>query len=1172
MIKRIGNFFKKSENDWLKVTVSLVISVIMVLFFSKTLVVSYAIPDTLPDTLTTGMGDSLADRVTLFEEGLSDNELISLVPYYAYDGSTRYNVYCLEKNKGWPSNDKPTTITKSDVSLDSGYVYLLQNAYPNKSLTGDNANDDYLTQVAIWFYQDRVNNVSDSEDGVLTANQKSVIKASSYYQYIGPLIDGAVNAKNNPVVVNPTFSINSSNFKLSSDHTYLITDTINVTSNVSFDNYQVSVNNSAVQVLDSNNSPVTGTINSGSGFKLRVNLADLDKTISVNVSVTVNYTEYEAYSYNPPSDKKDTMQQSVVATLVGAAKQKTVSTNVSMPTGSLTIRKVDSTNNSALAGANIEVRRVITNEVVANFVSTTSNYTVSDLLPGEYSITELSAPKGYYANSSSSNVIIDTDNLNPSETISNTPYNVRIRKVDSTTKEPVAGAVLRVLDSSNSEVYRFTSTTNYESIPELTEGTYTVEEVSAPNGYVLSTKVEKFTINKDNPNATVDFENEPNKIIIEKRDASSNAFVSGAILRLVRSSDNATIEEWTTGSSGHVIRGLASGNYKVIEIKAPSGYTLSNSEVDVNVTNSQSEPLTVTFYNTKNEISVVKVDSETGKTVSGATLKVSNSSGDEIDTFTTTDKPHVLSKLAPGTYYVEETKTPDGYILDSNRVSFVVSDNTSNLQVEFKNKKNEVRLGKVDENGNYIAGATLKLSTGDGEEIETFTSGSTPHVRRGLASGTYKLEEVKAPNGYIRNTKPVTFTIKDTDDIVTYTISNKKTKVTISKVDSESGESVSGVTLGIYDSKDADEPVNSFTTTESPIVISDLNEGTYYVRETRAASGYVLDKTVHEFTLDSKTPEVNITIKNKPITLKLGKIDANTGKYIAGATMQLNREDGNMEPITFISTDEPYVVTKIPAGIYSLSEIEAPDGYISSNSKVVFEVLETGEVQTMNISSDVITITVNGRKLEIDSKGVSGYKFNLIDSEDNIIEEVTTTEDIYVSQELELGDYRLVETAVPDGVVLNSNAYYFSVTDSNTVSVVNFVNDFTKVMISKKDMANSEEVEGAHLVVRNSDGEIVEEWTSTDTPHYIEKLPSGHYSLTETIAPEGYVLNTSTVEFDILPNGEIQSTVMFNSKPIDVPNTSSNATYIYLIGGILVIVGGIIMYISYRNKSFKKSR
>ena len=100
----VRNLFKKSENDWLKVTISIFFSIIMMIFLGKTVASSYAIPTELPDTLTTGMGDTLTDRVTLFSEGLSDDEIISLVPYYAYDGSNRYTVYCLEKEKGWPNN------------------------------------------------------------------------------------------------------------------------------------------------------------------------------------------------------------------------------------------------------------------------------------------------------------------------------------------------------------------------------------------------------------------------------------------------------------------------------------------------------------------------------------------------------------------------------------------------------------------------------------------------------------------------------------------------------------------------------------------------------------------------------------------------------------------------------------------------------------------------------------------------------------------------------------------------------------------------------------------------------------------------------------------------------------------------------------------------------------
>ena len=121
-------------------------------------------------------------------------------------------------------------------------------------------------------------------------------------------------------------------------------------------------------------------------------------------------------------------------------------------------------------------------------------------------------------------------------------------------------------------------------------------------------------------------------------------------------------------------------------------------------------------------------------------------------------------------------------------------------------------------------------------------------------------------------------------------------------------------------------------------------------------------------------------------------------------------------------------------------------------------------------------------------------------------------------------------------------------------------------------MANSEEVKGAHLVIRDSKGEIIDEWTSSDSPHYIEKLPVGKYTLTETIAPDGYVLNTSVIDFEVKSTGDIQSEVMYNSKPVEVPNTSRSATYIYLIGGILILIGGVLIYISYNNKIKKKSR
>ena len=123
MLKRIGSMFKKSENDWLKVTISIFFSIIMIIFLGKTVVSSYAIPNTLPDTLTSGMGDN-SERINLFDE-LYGDELLYLVPYYATSGGTRYTVYCLDKEKEWAPNH---TITKDNAPLDAGYVYLIQKA------------------------------------------------------------------------------------------------------------------------------------------------------------------------------------------------------------------------------------------------------------------------------------------------------------------------------------------------------------------------------------------------------------------------------------------------------------------------------------------------------------------------------------------------------------------------------------------------------------------------------------------------------------------------------------------------------------------------------------------------------------------------------------------------------------------------------------------------------------------------------------------------------------------------------------------------------------------------------------------------------------------------------------------------------------------------------------
>ena len=1233
MIKRIGSIFEKSENDWLKVTVSIFFSIIMVIFFGKTVADSYALPTELPDTLTSGSTGNPADFVDLYRSELIGNETLNYQPFYATDSvGNKYVVYCLEKEKGWING---ATITKSTEPLDAGYTYIIQNGYNgniNPNLTTNNAkNDEYLTKIAIWWYQDRSNGIDDNTDGVLTANQKNVIKNgnSIYYNYINTLVEGALNAKNDDQV-DPTFTLAEINSNCHYSYNSLLYDKENhvfksriyrIKSNISYDSYQVIIdNNPNVKIYLEDGTLVNSgdTINASKSFYLQIDDDYASSIDSVSFSVNISYTKYNVYKYVPENEN---MQEGVVAVPEAVTMNKAVEESIIMPTRNLTINKTD-TEGKLLSGAHLIIYNLYNGEKVADFTTDGSNYTVNGLVPGTYVIDEVEAPAGYYPTISNelkdlklpdgttfknpvakyeiddfsvltnmihqvSGCIENVDNVdlydlmrelnnlknNNVVDITNSKYEVKIRKVDSDTGNPVSGAILNIINSDNEVVDTVTTGDDYVDVDvsKLKAGTYKVVEVSAPDGYYVNDKEKSFIIDKNHTRISVDFEDEKNEVIIEKKDVNNDKLISGATLRFVRVSDNHVIDEWTTNNKEHSIKGLEKGDYKVVEVKAPNGYTLSTSEVPVTIKGDETEPITVTFYNSNNGVIINKVD-ENGIPLSGAKLKVTNSNGDEIKTFTTTDSPYTLKKLSPGTYTIEEIEAPSGYKKSTTKESFVIDQNTTSLQVTFKNEKTEMYLGKVDSTtGEYIAGATLRLTDSKGDEVETFTSSNNPYKIEGLPYGKYHLEEVKAPTGYIKTDKKLEFDFNaNSDPTFVYTISNKTGRLTIEKIDSETKSIINGVTLEIRNS--SGDVVKTVTTTNRPVVISDLSEGTYKIVEINTPNGYIKSNKEYEVTINDNNPNPSVTIENKPIIVNLGKIDAITGKYIAGATLKLSRLDGIMEPITFVSTDSPYKVERLTLGLYALEEIETPAGYIETGSIVTFRVLETGKVQNVNISNNITTISVNNKVLTVDTGGVSGYNYRLETRDGRLIDEFTIGAEAYNSDTLDLGDYTLKQIGAPDGVIVNNNPIYFSVTDSNEVNVINFVNDFTKVTISKKDMANSEEIEGAHLIIRDGNGQIVEEWTSSDNPHYIEKLPVGKYTLTETIAPDGYILNTSTIEFGVKSTGDIQNTTMFNSRLVKAPNTSSNSTYIYLVGAILIVIGSILMYISYNNKIKIKSR
>jgi|GEM_PF-599063 len=1167
---------KINTKSLLKIVVVLIVAIGGI--FAKKTLTSYAALESseAPSKLVTSTGNVASDRVSLFDD-LEGDETISLVPFYGTDDNgNKYTVYCLEKSKDFAPNQ---TVTKIDTPLDDGYTYIIKNGYPNKSLTGNNKNDNYLTQIAVWLYQDRSAGVSDTTNGVLTANQKSSIIKSSYYSVINNLVTGAMNAKNTNNITNPTFSVSSGTLSTDSDNTYLISNVMRITSNTDeFINYKIVASSndiaaSDIEVLDENNNVIStnSTISKDVGFKIRIPLAKIKKASVINIDIINNYKDYKTYGYLPPEDMKDVMQKSFVSLLASTVTSKQISTSLNMPVGSITINKIDGTTNNSLAGASFTIKRLATNEIVDSFTTTTTSHVTSNLLPGTYEITEKAATSGYYITDKTTNITITSNDLNKTKTITNSQAEVSIRKIDSVTKQVVSGAVLKIVDSNNQTVKTITTTNDYTKITGLSLGTYKVVEVTAPDGYTINTTEKEFTLSSTNPKITLDYADQQNETVIVKKDAKTGTILAGATLKIINKVTNEVVDTFVTTTTGHSIKGLKAGTYKVIEEAAPSGYTKSDAEVEFTISNNQTEVQTVTFYNSTNQISITKVDADTNELLANAKFNILDSNNQIIKTFTTTKEPYLLDKLAVGKYYLEEIEAPSGYILNKEKVMFEVTNNTSNLQVVFKNKKNGLKLGKIDATTKeYVAGAKMKLTDSDGKTVKEFTSESNLTTITGLKAGTYYLEEVEAPNGYIKNTTKNKITITNTDQEVVSTIENKKIKISLSKVDADTNKQIAGILFELLDS--SKNVIATFTTTDTKTDISSLvvlKEGDYYLREKETKDGYVLDNSLHKFTVSGSNYDFTITLKNKLNEIKLGKIDAKTKKYIKGATLKLSSITfSDFEPVVFISEEEATSIKGLKAGKYILEEVKAPDGYITSNSKIYFNVTDSGEVKTETIKNDILSIGISNKKVTITAD--KGYSFTLYKSDGTKVEELAINDTNVVSSELLNGDYYLKETKVPDSVVLNSNLVYFTINDEGE-SVINFTNDFTRVYISKKDMANSEEIEGATLTISDESGKVIKEWTSSKEPYYIERLPVGVYTLKEVVAPDGYVLNKTAVTFEVKETGDIQTATMFNTKPIeDVPNTSKKTGIFYVVGAILVLIGTFVLGVYYKDKLLTK--
>ena len=272
-----------------------------------------------------------------------------------------------------------------------------------------------------------------------------------------------------------------------------------------------------------------------------------------------------------------------------------------------------------------------------------------------------------------------------------------------------------------------------------------------------------------------------------------------------------------------------------------------------------------------------------------------------------------------------------------------------------------------------------------------------------------------------------------------------------------------------------------------------------------------------------------------------------------------------------------YFNTMLPGwGTYYIQEIEAPAGYIKDDTKYEVKANEVTQISNARLSDVVLNIENEEIRFAVSKQNVygeevSGAQMQLIDETGGVVEEWTSDGTDHIVSGLAAGNYTLHEYYAPDGYciatdiavtideygkIFADNTEVTAISDDGLALIV-MIDEATKVEISKKDITGDDELPGATLQVLDQDGNVIDEWVSTEEAHYIEGvLIAGEtYTLKETIAPNGYAL-TSDIEFTVNDDGSVTHVVMYNSDATGTVQIQKRTEGMMNVEGITLILAG----------------
>ena len=670
----------------------------------------------------------------------------------------------------------------------------------------------------------------------------------------------------------------------------------------------------------------------------------------------------------------------------------------------LTVYKHDADTGEPIADTVFEVRAADGHSVDQIKTDSEGKAELRNLLPGVYEISEKSVPSPYLLDAPAQLATLYPNRDHTVYFENHQKPALTVKKVDSVTGDPLQGAKFHVTYASNNTgsgeindlgTY-YTGENGQFQLTGLRDGWYKVTEQEPPTGYAIKDATQEVYI-KSGTGKVLTFENIPlSALVVWKYDSVTDAAVQGAVFQVkyltgTSGTGGTVIGTYKTSANGSfTVTGLKEGTYIVEELASDSGHVIDSAPQTVYISGKQQDVVQLYFGNSpKGSLLVKKIDSVTHKPLSDVEFMVTTADGtvvgdangkyvtDSAGTFTITD-------ITPGTtLVVKETRARDGYLLDDAPQTATVKAGQT-VTLEFRNQpQGSLIINKLSsaDKKTPLEGVLFQITYSDGSFVDNgalsskglYRTDKNGQIILSGITGTVVVTEVETIKGYRIDdaSRSQTIEVRANDTQQLWFYNAPTSRILLHKVDKATGKGIYGAVFLLYDSNH--NSIGEYVTDQDGYIYADegLTDGRYYLREIKAAQGYVLDpelKTIYVRAGSTTEIEWSNTAECGQIQIIKKSADDNAtnglpaGTLLEGAVFEIYDKAGNVVDTIKSDRNGRAVSKALPLSRYTVREIKAPANY-SINPTVMTAYLEfNGQIVTFEVQDSSISTGVSIKK------------------------------------------------------------------------------------------------------------------------------------------------------------------------------------------------------------------